>query len=191
MGELHRLADRKARPGPGEVLDLAEARLVRRARHRDPQALGQLWERVVDDAWSVAAALVPSEQAILALHGARDALVTGAPGLPSDASWVELPFGALFTRLHGLLELPPLSGIDPQLWAVPEPAEDAAALPRDPEAARRAVQSAPAELRLIYLFTLLTPCTLPAIARFAGVRPSVVRQARTAATWRVIQELRQ
>ncbi len=177
------------RSGPGELLDLVEARLIRKVRHRDPTALAALWERIVDDAWSVACALVPEGQAVAALLSARDALAAGAQHLPADPTWVEIPFEKLFVALHAALELPPLSGIDPDQWMVSSPAPKQGAMHRDPEAARRAVQAAPPELRLIYLFTLLTPCTHEAVARFAGVRPSVVRQARAAATWRVIGEL--
>ncbi|GEM_PF-3413169 len=189
MAELRLLPRRDRGSGTGEVLDLAEARLVRRARHRDPQALGALWERVVDDAWSVAIALVDEDQAIAVLLAAREALISGAPGLRPDARWVELPFGTVFDELHRRLELPALDSIDGSEWTVPGPPPDPVAVPRDPEAARRAVRFAPPALRLIYLFTLLTPCTLDGIARMAGIRPSVVRHARTAATWRVLREL--
>ena len=160
------------------MFDLAEARLLRRAQHRDTQALGALWERIVDDAWSVARALTDEEQAIAVLLAARDALVGGVAGLVVDARWIELPFGQLFTELHRQLELPALSSIDPAEWALAGPPPDATSLLKDPEAARRAVRFAPPALRLIYLFTLLTPCTLEGIARFAGVRASVVLRLR-------------
>jgi hypothetical protein len=190
MAQLLRAERRNGAVTSGELLDLGEVRLLRRARHRDPTALGDLWERIVDDAWSVARALVDEHASVEVLLEARDALSSGAPGLPVDRRWLELPFGQLFSALHRRLELPPLHSIDPNEWSVSAPPSDRAELLRDPEAARRAVRLAPPEVRLFYLFTLLTPCSIESIARFGGVRPSVVRRARTAGTWQVLRELR-
>ncbi len=189
MGVARETSPRGDPTGHGELLNLAEVRLLRKARHRDPVALAGLWECVVDDAWSVACALVPEPVAVEALLAARDALVAGAPRLPADSRWVEVPFGQLFEELHRALGLRPLSTVDPEVWEASSRPPKNAKVHRDPEAARRAVRVAPPELRLVYLFTLLTPCSHEAVARFAGVGPSVVRQARTAAPWRVIEEL--
>lgn len=189
MAELRRWERTANGQGAAEPLDLAELRLLRLARHRDPAALAELWGRIVDDAWSVARALLDEDAAVSSLLETRDALVAGATGLSLDSRWIELPFGRLFAVLHQTLELPPLSGIDRGEWTLPGPLPDTAVLRRDPEAARRAVRFAPPALRLIYLFSLLTPCTLAGIGRMAGVAPAVVRQARAAVTWRVIREL--
>ena len=189
MAQVHRLPGRGGERGPDEVLGLADLRLLRRAIHRDPQALTSLWARVVDDAWSIARALVDEDSALSALAVAREALVVGAPGLSMDARWVELPYGELYAELRERLGLPGTGTLDLSALQDIEPPESPLALNKDSEEARRAVQCLPPALRLIYLFTLLTPCRLDGIARFAGAPPSVVRQARTAATWHVLREL--
>ncbi len=176
--------------GTGTGLGQAEERLLRRARHGDLGALGALWDSIVDEVWSVARGLLEEQEAEEVVLAAREALKAGASGLAVGPRWVEVPFARLYEEVHGAMGLPPLGSLDPAVWMNCEPPQERWELHQDSEAARRAVRQLPPALRLIELFTLLTPCTVDGIARFAGVRPSFVRQARSAATWRVLQELR-
>ncbi|MCB9761249.1 MAG: hypothetical protein H6739_15515 [Alphaproteobacteria bacterium] len=181
------------RRAPG-VTDLHEARLLRAARRGDPVAIATLWDRIVDDLWSIAHALLPEVAAVAALREVRADFGARLPGVPLDVPWRREVMGLLWRAVGARVEPSPLSGIlDTNASSAPS-IPDAGGPPPDAARARArvkaAVAAAPVELRMIYLFNLLGDLTAADMARLSGEPLELVRAARGAMSWRIVAAAR-
>lgn len=167
-----------------QPVELAEVRLLQRARRREDEALALLWARVVDPAWSIARALLPEAQAVAVLADLRLALTRHAPGLPATPPWTEVVFGLLWQLLWGALELPPGRGIRSGRWG-PLPALPPPPGILDPATVRRAFEAAPKELQVIHLFTVFAHAPAAVVAAWSGVPEPVVREGRAILLYRL------
>jgi hypothetical protein len=180
-----------------EVFSFAEQRLLLRARRGEPVALDALWAEVADDLWSVAAGALPEARALDVLAEVKDRLRVDLRGAGREARWRALAFGALWRALWAALGLPPLERIDPAGWPAPgAPLVDRSAAPKPDgaqdirERLRAAVDAAAPELKVIYLFDLLSGCSAAEVAGFAGSSETKIRQARAAMAYHLVRAVR-
>jgi len=171
-----------------------ELRWLRRARRGEPIALEHFWGQIAEPAWSVAAALLPRDQALDVMAELKSGLLHDLRGLARGERWRRVAFRRLWRALWRSLELPPLSSIDPdRRW--PALTEPAPAVPSaDPGDARKrmraAVKSAPPELQLIYLYDLFADIEAAEVAAFAGVDEMLIRRGRSSMALHLVRALR-
>lgn len=182
----HRIA------GPHQPFDLAEARLLQGARRGERAAASALWERVVDDLWSIALEMREEEDAVALLAAVRGAFLDRLRGLPMSSAWREQVFALLWQRIAEDMEPLDLDGISSS--APPTSASElsmGAPLPQDARSrVRRAIREAPPELRMVYLFSTLGGQDAAAIAGYSGLPEGEVRAARARMAWWVVSALR-
>lgn len=174
-------------------IELADVRLVRRARAGEPDALGLLWGQVVDPAWSIASALMGRSEAFEVIRVLRASFRGCLRSAQPESAWRAEAFRALWSLLWDGLELPPLQDISQVGWSESIRVREKRATLTAMEKQRRirgAIQRAPRELQIIYLFDLFSQCSADQIAAFAGAPELTVRAARTALAYRITNALR-
>jgi hypothetical protein len=143
-----------------------------------------LWERCLDDLWSLATALLEDDnQAVAALGLLRVRLRDRARGLATDIPWRTQLFGLFWEQVADRMELRPLGSILANAGA-DGPLDDADRSPQ--EQVLHVLASTPRELTLVYLFNLLGRCSTADIAAFSGASELEVRKARAAVAWRLV-----
>ncbi|MCB9741806.1 MAG: hypothetical protein H6740_04275 [Alphaproteobacteria bacterium] len=154
--------------------------------------MAALWDRVVDLLWSLAAALLPEDEAIEALSAVRVGYGQRLPGLPMNPSWRDALLGLLWGEIAARLEPRALAGILKDVPPMKAPAPSGGEPPPPGAQARvcRALREAPAELRMVYLFSTLGGQSASAMAAYSGFPERDVRAARARVAWLLARAMR-
>jgi hypothetical protein len=160
-------------------VSLEEARLLQRIRRGEPDGVDRVWDDAKDDLWSVCVAMAADEtEALGLLRDLYDGLWGETRGWRTDVATCCLLAAYAWRRLHALLQLAPLGGIDRSVSPTLEvPGADAVA-------AR--VAAIPGPVRLVYLLDLFFGCPADELARLTQIHEDELRDARAAATFRIL-----
>lgn len=164
-----------------EPLDLAETRLIQRARRGESDALRMLWDDHTTLLWSIARPLL-GEQALPVLRLLRARFRQDARGLATRSVREQL-LEMLFPLIADHLQPGTLRGIVPGELPSPQgrPAADAE------NRIAQALSDAPPEIRLVYLFTFLGQLGSAQVAQLGGWDEPEVRRARAWMAWRLVE----
>jgi DNA-directed RNA polymerase specialized sigma24 family protein len=160
-------------------ISLDDARLLQRLRRGEPDGFETVWERAKDDLWSVCVAMSDGEpEARGLLEDLYEGLWSETRAWRVDAAICCLVATYAWRRISALLELPALGGIDK---GVMPPFE----VPSADAVTARIVQI-PRPIRLVYLLDLFFGCPADELARMTSLQEAALRDARAAATWRML-----
>ena len=165
-----------------EPLDLAETRLILRARRGESDALRMLWDRHTTLLWSIAQPLL-GDRAVPALQLLQARLKASAPGLELRSMREQL-LEMLFVVVTDHLQPVDLRGIGRE--RVPAPKVGPLASDAQNRIAQ-ALADAPLETRLVYLFTFLGQLGSAHVARLGGWDEADVRRLRAWMAWRLVE----
>lgn len=167
-----------------ETFDLAESRLLVRARRGESDALRLLWEQHSALLWSIAEPLLGRDGAIDALRVLQGRLRIHGAGLDPRRPF-KAQIAALFLELVlDRLQPRPVGGIVPEAT----PTRTATrSLSSSAAKLRAALTNAPAEIRLVYLFTFLGKLSSDDVARLTGWPVGDVRRARAWMAYRLME----